>query len=220
MNNPDISSINIKGTYQLPTSVTYETQHVPKPSWLGRDLQVIYPKSPFWIAFKGVIAAILVTVGALIVSAHPLIGGSIIAAGALMGAYAIKKMIEPDELEETVKYLANTEDLNALPELNPEIHWEIKENTNVDTGKKSGSNIAKWKSSDMIDDIMALKRDGKTIAVAFKFEKEDFVEVIALQDELAGFTSYNHDHVEDFSVSTSLSPRDLNKYTELFKRLQ
>lgn len=213
MINTDMSTVNIEGPFQPEISVTYERQNIPKPSWLGHDVQIIYPKSPFWIAFQSVIAAILIVVGVIIV--NPILGGLIIGAGVFMGAFAIKKMIEPDELEETVKYLANTEDLDALPEIN----WEIKEYTNVNTGKKSGTNITTWKSSDMTHNVMALKENGKTIAVAFKSEADRYVTVITLKNQLTGFLFGSAENGR-FNVCTFLDQAALAEVTNLFKRLQ
>lgn len=224
MINTDMPILDEQQPIQLPKA--QEKQMVPRPTWLGRDLSIIYPKSPSWIAFQAVISAILVAVGALIFSAHPILGGLLIAGGALMGVNAIKKMIGPDKLEEVVKYLANTDNLDALPEK----EWEIKKYTDVTTGRvRPDDHITTWKPSDMTHDIMALKEDGKTIAVAFKFKagladeqplEENYVKVIALKDRLMGFSSGRTNGIPSFSLDTCLFTRDVEQYAKYFNRPQ
>lgn len=237
MNNTDTIIID-RPLHSVPLPEAQNKQ-VPKPTWLGRENYYIEPKSsPFSLAFQGVIAAILVVVGAVIASAHPVLGGCLIVAGALLGIHVIKKIMDPDQLEEVVKYLANTEDLDALPQ----IAWGFKTTYNIDKKRSElADHITTWKPSDMSHDIMALKEDGKTIAVAFKMRitvetdsfsakpdselslEEHYVEivkVIALKSHLEPFTLYQQNGIPNFSVSDVLFLRDVEQYATYFKRPQ
>lgn len=126
--------------------------------WRGREIH--QSKSPFAIGFQATVCTILTLVGILIFSSltpgSVLLGGCFIAIG-VFGAYrAYKKFRSPDELEEALKYLTNQTNLDNLPEFK----WQA--------GKEQGE-IVRFDASSMTHPAMALKENGKTIAVAIKY---------------------------------------------------
>jgi hypothetical protein len=123
--------------------------------WRGRSVHE--SKSFLSPAFKAVVSGVLISLGLLLVSfSHPIIVMGLLVTGTFVGIKSYREFSSSNFLEEALKYLTIQKDLNKLPEM----RWSYKDN--------NSRKIVVFDQSTMTCDVMALKEDGKTIAVVIK----------------------------------------------------
>lgn len=131
--------------------------------WRGRTTHQC-KISPLSTVCQSVIAAILCLVGLTLLSSRPILGGLSLLAGGYILQDLIFKWLRPCQLQEALKYLSGKKNLDELPEM----PWSIK------LPEKSSWSFIKnelnpFAYHDMTHNVMALKKEGKTIAVAIKY---------------------------------------------------
>jgi hypothetical protein len=157
-----VNSVNVNSLHDpIDNTSRQPVQEANQSEWRGRLVHKT-KESPAFLAVALVIFAAITTVGILLCSVHPILGVPVIAFGLFCASGTLKIYLRPSSLEEALKFLTDKQNLNDLPEMN----WK-RDSTNA---KK----IIPFKPDEMTQPIMALKENGKTIAVAFKYFNTEY----------------------------------------------
>jgi hypothetical protein len=198
-------------------------EDVKKGEWHGR--RVYESKKTFKLAVWAIISAIFVVVGAALLSAHPIIGSLILVRAAIGLATNVRGLWKPNELKVALSVLTERA-LDGLPEM-PKSKWSdgnrIKQFSREDI---SGAlRLSQWV------DMMALKDEGKTVAVAIKYFNPEYqwgnepsfsahvIKVFSIENKFETFVSpATKNNPTEFHVTDKLWGRDANAIEAALKR--
>ena len=192
--------------------------------WRGR--KVHESKDSFKIGLKATICAILALVGILLFSSFTfgsvILGGCFIAAGVRLSYNVYKEIQSPNELEEALKYLTNQTNLDNLP--------EIKWKTEAKRGPNSRELISCFDASLMTLPVMALKENGKTIAVAIKYfdpaydhgpssKPEHMVTIFSFKERFKGGSRHSYEGSTEKNPTLAIQERIYAREGQLLENL-